>query len=439
MKYLLMLALMLVTCFSEACAFSMRRSRSSSGHDAQENGVKKEEQRFTVKVATPRNLSSLERRIAKIFSNDVIPIAQGLAQIAGGKEVQTAREAKVKLREQKAQTSLRSRTNTGRNRHASTPSSYGGGGFGGSSWGGGGGYRPSSQGGYGWGGGGYRPTSNYGQSSYSPYQSSAQSLPMSYGSPSYSSGSGSTTTKTSPWSDSSSDSNKAYSRDANKPYSSRRDKKLVQKRNAALASYKDNIRGMEEIIEKANDAEIAKYDMKDFYKNQLETVDRLVEKFKTQKQAFKKLSDADKKNFTDEYTSKAQTIAQKFIPHLLYMITYPTSNPNLEAKQEDAREVILKNITGLIGIESVKKSLIEQDSEIKKYYADRKAKPIADAITAKAIAPLVPIVDPELTNLRDDLNSIIEKFKNIVDDSGTQLVEPTEIKGLYTIVDNFLS
>lgn len=435
MKYLLMLALILVTCFSEACAFPMQRSRSSSGYNEQENDENKEEQRFTVKVATPRNLSSLERRIAKIFSDDVIPIAQGLAQIAGGKEVQTAREAKVKLREQKAQTALRSRTSTGRNRHASTPSSYGGGGFGGTSWGGGGGYRPSGQGGYGWGGGGggYRPTSNYGQSSYSPYQSSAQSSPMSYGSPSSSTGSGLTTTKTSPWSDSSSDSNKQK-----KSYSGTGDKKLLQKRNAALASYKDNIRGMEEIIEKAEDAQTAKDNMQDFYKNRLEVIDRLIGKFKTQEQAFKKLSDADKKNFTDEYTSKAQTIAQKFIPHLLYIITYPTSNPNLEAKQIDAREVILKNITELIGIESVKKSLNKQDSEIKKYYEDTKAAAIGAAITAKALAPLVPIVDPELTNLRDDLNSIIEKFKNIVDDSGTQLVEPTEIKALYTKVDDLL-
>lgn len=433
MNYRIILAFLLVVYSLEISAAPKRGSMSSRLSDEKgKEFEKKEEQRFILKARTPRNLSSHERRIAKIFSDNVIPIAQGLALIAGGKEVQTAREAKIKLREQKAQTALRSRTATGRHRHASTPSSRGGGGFGGTSWGGGG-YRPSGQGGYGWGGGsGYRPTPNYGApSSYSPSSTWGQSSPAtSYGSPS--SSRGLTTSKSAPFS---TDTDSAQTGETKKSYSGSGDKKLLQKRNDATATYKEIIRDMEEIIEKAKDAQSAGNDLQNFYKDRLDVIDRLVGKFKAQEHAFKKLSDADQNNFTANYKNNAQTIMQNFMPHLLRIIIYPISDSKIEVKQDDAREFVLKKIAGLIGIEVVKSALIKQDDELTTYYK------IKNNATLTKPKPLGGFVDSEkkiLTNLRDDLDSIISKFEKIVVELGAQPVKPDKLNALQATIDALL-
>jgi|GEM_PF-5632381 len=436
MKHRIIFALLLITYSTQCFAFAKKRSASFDIDKQGKSLDKKENQRFTIKVPTPRNISSIERRIAKIFSDHVIPIAQGLAQIAGGKEVETAREAKIKLREQKAQTALRSRTNPGRSRHASTPSSRGGG-FGGSSWGGGG-YRPPAQGGYSWGGGsGYRPTvPNWGQQaspSVNQNWGQSQSIP-SYQSPGSSLGSGLTTTKATPFEDN--ETSKPVKK--RKSSSNSKNKKLLQKRNSAIAAYKDSIRGMEEIIEKATDTQAALDDMQDFYKSRLDVINKLTEKFKTQEKAFKKLSEADKKTFTREYSNNAQAIALKFIPHLLGIILYPTTNPSLEVKQEEARIYILKNLSALVGVDILKKNLIQQDKDIEKYYKELNDVTITTATTAKTVGP---IIDPERTlliQLQNRLEIIANNFKAIADDSNNQLVEPTEVNALYKKIDALL-
>lgn len=431
MNYRIILAFLLVAYFLEISAAPKRRSMSSRSSDEKgKEFEKKEEQRFILKARTPRNLSSHERRIAKIFSDNVIPIAQGLALIADGKEVQTAREAKIKLREQKAQTALRSRTATGRHRHASTPSSRGGGGFGGTSWGGGG-YRPSGQGGYGWGGGGgYRPTPNYGApSSYSPSSTWGQSSPVtSYGSPS--SSRGLTTSKSVPFG---TDTDSDQTGETKKSYSGSGDKKLQQKRNDALACYNDNIRGMEEIIEEAQKNEAAGGDMHKFYEGRLKVIHRLVEKFNKQEQAFKKLSKSDQKTFISNYTHKAQAKAQDFLPYLLRIIVYPTRDAELQDKQNDAREIILKSLAALIGVGAVKSSLIKQDDELATYYN------IKNKTTLTTPKLSLTASDKKiLADLRDDLDSIISKFEKIVVELGAQPVKPDKLKALQTAIDALL-
>ncbi|MBS1987476.1 hypothetical protein JST56_00615 [Candidatus Dependentiae bacterium] len=432
MNFRIILTLLLIAYSTQVSAAPKRRSMSSRKGD--ENGKeleKKDEQRFKVKVPTPRNLSSTERRIAKIFSDDVIPIAQGLSQIAGGKEVQTAREAKIKLREQKAQTALRSRTATGRHRHASTPSSRGGG-FGGTSWGGGG-YRPSGQGGYGWGGGGgYRPTPNYGtQSSYSPSSSWGQSSPTSYGSPS--SSRGLTTTKAAPFG---TDTDSSKTGEPKKSYSSssQSSKKYAKNKDSLMSTHKEIVKAMENINEKADEAT----DIQEYYKGQLGIIGRLVDKFKIHEKAYGNLSQQDKLRF-DQEVIRAKSTVEKFLSHLVCMIVYPTSDAELQTKQDDARGVILDNLKNLCPITPI---VATQITAIKDYYDKKTDAAYKRADTEKKKTPPQSIAaadQKDLEQARDSLKLIQNNFEKKFSDptnSSSPLVKPTEIKNLYDkIVD----
>lgn len=438
MNFRIILTLLLIAYSTQVSAAPKRRSMSSRKGD--ENGKeleKKDEQRFKVKVPTPRNLSSTERRIAKIFSDDVIPIAQGLSQIAGGKEVQTAREAKIKLREQKAQTALRSRTATGRHRHASTPSSRGGG-FGGTSWGGGG-YRPSGQGGYGWGGGGgYRPTPNYG----------AQSSP-SWGQSSPSTSYGSSSSK-SPSTSSSDDKVKKDSVRYGGSDKSKKEKEKEELKKETQAqtdkiletTYKATLAKMQSISQDLASIK-SEEDKQTAYQGRLKMgiLSSLSDNFGKINEMVEKLNSKDREIFEKKYTTQEhKSVIVSFLPHMIRLLTASTNDlstsekNNCISQQRKAFDSILNHpfITTSASRNSIKSIAEQVENSIASYYHLQAQPQLTKLQKIAKKPPTLKSSDQKealvkLMSLSVILQDIKAKF------SYAYLSEPTRINGVLKI------
>lgn len=425
-------------------AFSPQTKKDSSD---KKDGSQEEQtdNRFKLKTPIPRNLSPLENRIASFFSKEMMPIAQGLNRITIGKEADAAREAKIKLNQQRA-AQKRVRSSAGRSRRVSTPSS-GGGRWGGSSWGGGsgssggwGGYRPS------YGGSsrpswrqGYSPTSSsWGQSSYP--SSSSSYRPSSWQTPSTSSRS--EFNSRSPYSDdSSTEEIEPVKRPRSKKSSS---KKYTKHKDALYAAKKAIITRMEEIIDQVQTAkEDDAADIQDFYAKQLAKSGQFVEKFKALEKAYKNVPNLWQKEFDQEF-QKAKPIVTQFMPHLIRMLTYPTDDNNLEIKQDNAREIAYMPLREFFEYEALKKTITAQDGELAQYYEKQSAPAYQNASDAKSATPPNPIDEADKTVLekaKKTLEILIKKFTSqFVDpeDPKKLLAEPTKIEALYKKIEAIL-
>lgn len=425
-------------------AFSSQAKKDSSN---KKDGPQEEStnDRFKLKAPTPRNLSPLEKRIASFFSNEIMPIAQGLNKITVGKEADAAREARIKLLQQRA-AQKRARPSAGRSRRVSTPSS-GGGRWGGSSWGGGGsgggswgGYRPSY-------GGSSRPS--WGQN-YSPAASSwgKSSYPSSSGSyrPSSWQSSSTPSASRSPYTyadvdvDDSGEESKPIKRPRSKKSSS---KKYTKHKDALYAAKKAIITRMEEIIDQAQTAkEDEAVDMQDFYAKQLAKSGQFVEKFEALRKAYKNVPSLWQKEFDQEF-QKAKPIVTQFMPHLIRMLIYPTDDTNLEIKQDNAREIAYTPLREFFEYEALKKIITTQDGELAQYYEKQSATAYQNASNAKSTTPPNPIEEVDkivLEKAQKTLAILIKKFDQFVDpeDPKKLLLEPAKVEALYKKMSTIL-
>lgn len=415
--------------------FSPSTPRNFDEKTPEKNSENKEiPKKFTLTTPLPRNLSPKERQITHFFSKKILSIAEALHNITASKEADTAREAKIKLRQQRAAQARR--PYYGRGRQVSIPSS-GRNSWGGSRWGNsggfGGGYRPT--GGYNWGGYNNPYRSNWGQPSYATSSPWGQSYPSSsgtYKSPSY---------DTDSWDDSSENSDKKKkkkkkiyrSSDSKKKKEKEERKQERKKQHEHLldTTYQQTLAAMQKISKDLTG--LSEEDRQAVYQNRLKMneLSSLATKFEKITELYQELPEGDRKEFEKKYASPEHTkVVTSFFPHLVRFLTVPTHNlastdkDRCSAEQAHGAQVLLEHPFTSISTDA-RKSIIHHEQTILANHYTKIAQPDIDQLQAIAAKepPALATDDQQkqqesfdrLKPLQEDLLDSQAKFQTYLD------------------------